>query len=135
MNGRGYFVNVETTIEVTGTSHVRFVLDNPNLFGMDREEMIALYHEHSEPIGFEGKARAIILSSVLRKGWIRVRQSIGKSPQWTLETDRLDLPQRKIAIMDFVDKLSSQGLIQPDDLLVIHGVDDRTCITFYVRQA
>lgn len=80
----GYWVKCNNIYEVD-TSHVRFVLDNPELFGFTKEKLIKIYRRHGEKIGFEGKARKEIIIECARKGWVRVRFYRTPDIYWTIQ--------------------------------------------------
>jgi hypothetical protein len=59
-------------IEVRST-HIREVIDNPELFGLELSKIKELYLTFNEPLGFEGKARDIIMKELILNRWIRIR--------------------------------------------------------------
>jgi hypothetical protein len=78
---QAYWVSPEgKLIEVS--IHVRYILDNPGLFGKTREDLVAVYKKYKEPMGWEGKARHEIMLDAMRQGWMRIRCY---NYDWTLE--------------------------------------------------
>ena len=54
--------------------HIRTVIRDPERFGLTGDEIAAVYKRHGERLGLEGNARKEILTSLIRKGWIRIRR-------------------------------------------------------------
>jgi len=117
MNVRGYFVKGTQVVEISGTTHVRYVLDNPGVFGMDRNSLIMIYRQYHEPIGFEGKARRAILMQLLGQGWVRVRETRGRMCRWPLELNDYDLQREHVQV--FLGRLQNEGVIDANDTIVI----------------
>lgn len=122
MNGRGFFLHDGDIIEITGSSHIRTVLNDPERFGMKKETLIALYQECNEPIGFEGKARELVLEKLLRSGWVRVRQTLGRSGQWTIQFDSWS--KRQDQVMRFLRWAHAERVVSPDESVILNGIDD-----------
>ena len=53
--------------------HITEVLSNPEAFGFNRDELERAYKQHDELLGSEGKAREEIMTTLLKRGWIRIR--------------------------------------------------------------
>lgn len=93
------------------TTHVRYMIDNPELFGMTKLDIAAAYAKHREPLSWEGKARRELVLDAMRKGWVRVRYYESKG--WALEyfaamTSRSDLKR-------VVDRLLDSGSAHYED--------------------
>lgn len=85
-----YWLSKKALIYPVTTSHIRFVIDNANLFDMSKDDIKAMYSTHKEKIGFEGKARNEIMSELISKGWIRARYKESNNENyWTLELFQL----------------------------------------------
>ena len=65
MDRYGYWVKDNQRIDVTVSSHVRAVMSDPEQFGLTSDFIKKTYAAFSEPLGFEGKARAIILKEAM----------------------------------------------------------------------
>jgi len=122
MNGRGFFVHNGEMIEITGSTHIRTVLNDPERFGLEKEALVALYQECNEPIGFEGKARSLILERLIRSGWVRVRQTLGRSGQWTIQFD--NWAERKEQVIDFLRWAYAERVVSSDESVILNGIDD-----------
>ena len=69
-----YFLSREGDVVEVRTSHIAAVIENPTLFGVTTAEILEAYDRHRERLGSEGKARAEILLSLVKRGWIRLRR-------------------------------------------------------------
>ncbi len=54
-------------------THIKFVLNNPELFEVDLNQYKKLLNKHNEPWGSEGQARREFLKEVIKKEWVRGR--------------------------------------------------------------
>lgn len=68
-------------------THIEVVISNPNKFGESRESIQKEYDKYEEQISWEGKAREVIMTRIIHRGWVRVRE---KSNQWTLQLWKLE---------------------------------------------
>jgi hypothetical protein len=100
-----------------GISHVKFVFDNPDKFGLTEEDIRAAYERHGERLGIEGKAREEILLGLLRDGWIRARYN---RDGWHIQLNRLNRDTKEsirswLEIKDGSDKhLPTPLIIMPE---------------------
>ena len=53
--------------------HIEKIIDDPKSYGLDIEEIKAIYNTEGENLGDEGKAREKIILALIKKGWIRIR--------------------------------------------------------------
>jgi hypothetical protein len=67
--------------------HIDVVQDNPKLFGLSPDIFNAMYKKFKEPMGLEGKARNAIITELLMKGWIRLRN---RRNSWTIQVYKLN---------------------------------------------
>ena len=72
---------VQIVYEVPFT-HIRLIIDQPERFSLTKDEILKIYEDHNEPIGFEGKARDKIMKDLILKGWIRIRKN---NNFWTVQ--------------------------------------------------
>ena len=75
-----------TLVEVKIT-HIRTVIDNPEIFDYNLREIRQLYFKNREPLGFEGKARDKLMKDLILKGWVRIRWK-PKKYQYTVQMIR-----------------------------------------------
>jgi len=69
-----FFISPSGNIVEIMRSHIAFVIENPELFGLTKDKIIVIYREYDEPVGLEGQAREEILIQIIQKGWIRIRR-------------------------------------------------------------
>lgn len=77
----------------SNTTHIRQVVANPKVFGVDKDWIESIYKKHNEPIGTEGDAREEILMVLFKKGYIRVRLYINKF--WSITLYGFDRKAKK----------------------------------------
>jgi len=127
MNGRGFFLRGEEVIEITGTTHIRYVLEHPEIFGVKREDLIRKFGAMDELLGFEGEARQEILSGLFKEGWIRVRHKVGRREGfWIIEMD--DWEQRKDSVKRFLRAMIADGSITEEDQVKLTVPDRKSLI-------
>jgi hypothetical protein len=83
-----WWISPKGLIKSVGISHVRDVVDCPEAFGLDAGYVHDLYKKYNEPLGFEGKARDIIVEGLIRRGWVRIRY-IPIEDVYSVEVNRL----------------------------------------------
>ena len=127
-----YWISPSSDIIPVKTNHIGKVIETPEKFGLTIEEIMNFYKAANEPLGLEGVARKKIILSLIRKGWIRIRnyprkgwtinlfqyshmeKSILRS--WALEMVSLSLSIQhdivNIDLPDGVNKYEMQDLIQ-----------------------
>lgn len=69
-----FWISPEDEIIGVGTSHISKIIDNPERFDLTLDYIRAIYKNYNEPLGFEGKARDIIVRKIISRGWIRLRR-------------------------------------------------------------
>ncbi|MDD5092731.1 MAG: hypothetical protein PHQ23_17670 [Candidatus Wallbacteria bacterium] len=68
-----FWISPDGEILSVRISHVDEIIRMPERFGLTREEAIAAYTRHGEPLGLEGSARDELIKRVCERGWIRIR--------------------------------------------------------------
>jgi hypothetical protein len=84
--GMAFWLRGDDLYEVQST-HIRFVIENPDLFDISTEKIHRIYREQGEPIGFEGRARKEIIAMLIENGWIRIRHYQRPQDYWTFQHD------------------------------------------------
>ena len=103
MNGKAYWYKNGKIIEVS-TLHITDVCHNYKIFGLTKEYIQSKYDKYNELWGSEGKAREEIMCELMEKGWIRIRQSVGKEgSKWTIQFD--NYKKRKKDLQEIVAQL------------------------------
>lgn len=64
-----------------GKKHINFIFTFPEIFNYKKDQIVSVYKKFSEPLGFEGKARAEIIRSMLTENWVHIR-FFPKSGSW-----------------------------------------------------
>jgi len=104
-HGRAFFLSPQGKLIRVETSHIGEVLRHPEEFGLTLEEIERAYQKHGEKIGMEGKAREEILSRIVAKGWIRIREY--PDSHWSFTLRRLT-SQEKGYLQDFAQQVLSR---------------------------
>jgi hypothetical protein len=73
MRKEAYWITPDGRVITVKTTHIDEVIRTPELFGLNIEEIKALYEKYAEPLGLEGKAREEIMRDLILVGWIRIR--------------------------------------------------------------
>ena len=78
-----YWIDPSGKIYEVNKKHIDFLRDNLQKFNLSEEDYFACYRKHSEPFGFEGKARQELFVIAFKSGWIRLRHKANFG--WTIE--------------------------------------------------
>lgn len=73
-NNSAFFISPENEIINIPSSHIAYIIDNPEKFGCHLDQIKETYKKYGEPIGSEAQARRDILIDVITRGWIRIRK-------------------------------------------------------------
>jgi hypothetical protein len=87
-DARAYWISPTGEILAVYQTHIRRVIDTPEIFGLTTESITKAYNRLKEPIGFEGKARGEIMEKLIHKGWVRIRLD-EKRGLWKTELSKL----------------------------------------------
>lgn len=102
-NGKAFWYKSGKMIEVKEL-HITDVCENHTVFGLSNEYIRSLYDLYGETWGSEGKAREEIMIESMKKGWIRIRQSVGREgSKWTVQFD--DYKKRENDLQEIVSQL------------------------------
>jgi hypothetical protein len=108
--------------DITSETHIKFIIENPELFNLTYEKIKKTYEDFNEPINLEGKAREALILYALSLGWIRVRHYVGRNDYWSLQCD--DSKKRKRAMQTFCYwAIKNEVMTSRDDLIIV-GVDN-----------
>jgi hypothetical protein len=118
-----FWVKDDKVIDMGEYTHIQFLIKEPELFGLTKKAVLAAYKKHSEQLYTEGGAREELIKLVSNKGWIRVRQYIGKSGEyWSIQFD--SYKKRKGAVNTFILGALAQKVMTKYDTLVLVGFED-----------
>jgi hypothetical protein len=83
----GFWIKEDRIIDIGTETYISYLIKHPEIFNLTREEIVTQYQNFGEKLGFEGKARKVIIKELLKNGWIRVRQ---KRNHWIIELEKLE---------------------------------------------
>jgi len=110
-------------VDVGGQSHIFYIIQNPTLFGLSKDDVETCYKKHNEKLYLEGKARVELIKRATQSGWIRVRKY---NKYWSIQFDQYK--KRKAVIHYFVKwAVSEKKVMSQYDPLVLVGFDDNYC--------
>jgi len=73
---------------VESSRHVGDIVSNPEYFGFDSDYVQGLFKKYKEPLGWDGKAREILVKDLMNKGWVRIRK-YGREMVLSIQTSKL----------------------------------------------
>lgn len=82
----GFFISPDGMLLSVEMTHIKAVINYPVKFGMTRAKIEDIYRKYDEPLGLEGNAREEILSTLIRRRWIRIRQY---REYWSVQADKM----------------------------------------------
>ena len=122
----GYWAHGTTVYEVSGSHHIQFIVEHPDLFNLTIDEIKSIFNKNGEEFQTaatrEGKAREEIIKLVAQDGWIRVRHYIKPRDYWSIQCDRVKL--RKENLRDFVNWALDKKVMGYHDEAIILGYED-----------
>ena len=118
-DGKAFWYKNGKIIEVKNL-HITDVCENHDIFGLSKEYIQSVYDLFGEPWGSEGRAREKIMIEVMKQGWIRIRQSIGREgSRWTIQFD--DYEKRQKNIQEIVSRLLPDPIKDYDSLVLLQS--------------
>jgi len=60
-----YWISPQGEIYPVKITHIRFILDNPDMFKTTKIDLLEIYKKYNEKIGWEGKAREEIMTKII----------------------------------------------------------------------
>ena len=96
LTNQGFFISPTgklIAVDNSGT-HIGTVINNPKQFGIDPDEIKAIYKKNRETFRTEGKAREIVLKGLTDKGWIRLRRYPNR--YWSVQFAKMNPKVRKV---------------------------------------
>ncbi len=102
MKYNAYWVNNKSEIYSVDITHIDYIINNPEKFGMTKDYIQKIYDKYeNEKIGQEGMAREDIMLNAMKNGWIRIRKY---KNQWIIQSYTLN-NKVKDNIWDFANFL------------------------------
>jgi len=106
---KGYWFNAETkeVVDVTHSLHIIALYDNPERFGLTREEIEEAFGRHGEQPRIEGRARRELILKVVRStSWVRLREYAGREGHYVgVNMARREMREKVLAAFDFAPTL------------------------------
>jgi hypothetical protein len=118
----GYWVNGEDVIDVSMSTHIQYILDNLEKFGLDKEEVKKAYEQAGERYGTEGKTREMLIKYVATQGWIRVRHYIRPRDYWSIQCNNTNYQRN--ALKNFCRWAISHKLMSRNDEVTFLGYEN-----------
>ena len=120
--GFGFWLKGDIRIDVSTSSHVRAIIDNPELFQTSKEHIKNTYRKYREPLGLEGKARADLVREAISHGFIRVRHYEHPYDKTVIQFSEWNEARKYVIAL--VDWLIISKLISPEDEVWLQGFQD-----------
>ena len=120
-----YFIDPGGRSINVNTSHIDKVIQDPEYFGLSLQNIETLHKKYHEKLGVEGKARGVILQTLIRNGWIRVRYN-AKLDIWNFTVWKLGR-REKNHIDKWIAKMFTHNLVTVDtEYAAVTLIDDAT---------
>ena len=82
-----YWIDPRGKVTEAPITHIATVIKYPSKFGLTKNGIQKVYDKYDEKIGWEGKAREDIMTDLMKKGFIRIRE---RSNGWTIQLYKLN---------------------------------------------
>ncbi|MBN1499698.1 MAG: hypothetical protein JW982_06075 [Spirochaetes bacterium] len=105
---KAYWISPDGNVITVGTSHIKAVLDSPEVFGFEKQYLYDVFKRHGEKPGLEGRARNEIILQLIKSGWIRMRFYDSRY-SWSITVDSEDNVNYKSA-MDLAESVINSGV-------------------------
>jgi len=115
-----FWIGPDGKIIRVNTKHIMIVCENPETFGLTREEIHRIYEKYNEPHVFEGNARQEIMSGLITRGWTRVRFK-PKEFFWLIQMGK---PEKQL--LDNIKCFITRRLFNNDYLVIQSILDGQT---------
>ena len=118
--GKGFWIKNNKIVDISATTHIGYIIDNPEIFNTTSNAIDLIYKRFDEKIGIEGKAREEIIKMVASYGWIRVRHYFKPKDYWSIQFDKFILKQ--VSIKSFLEWAVHEGKVMyRDEELILLG--------------
>jgi hypothetical protein len=117
----GYWIHGKKVYDVQFTHHIGLILEEPQLFGWDKDYVRDIFKKYDEKLNVEGQAREELIKQAASDGWIRVRH-YQKPDYWSIGCDS---SRRRVKdIQNFIFWALDKGVMSNHDSIVILGYDN-----------
>jgi len=136
----GIWLNKGDIHDVTYSSHINYIIDNPELFNYTRDEIQETYKEVKERFGKEGLARKKIIKNLLKRednDWIRIRyyrkgNILHKGEFWRVQLNNFS---KQIGyIKNLFERLKEEEKIYTDQIVIIDDFGTYEQHEFEIRE-
>jgi len=117
-DSEAYWISPAGQILPVRQTHVKEVLDKPEVFEYSKDELIALYKKFNEPIGFEGKARHQIMETIIGRGWIRLRFN-PRNSFWIIELSQMGKKEKEYLYTWASERINSFPKSRYEDVKIV----------------
>jgi hypothetical protein len=115
----GGFWLKDLTLYPISKTHIRAVLDFPDLFNRKKPDLVNIFKKYNEKIGLEGKAREEIIIDLVSEDWIRIRHYFKPRDYWSIQCADLELQKKEIDI--FLTYASNKFEFRGNEIFKING--------------
>ena len=115
----GYWVLGSTVIDVSNSTHIKYMLDHLSDFGLTEDDVKATYEKTGEKYGSEGRGRELLIKYVATNGWIRVRHYQRPREYWSIQCNNSNYQRGELK--KFCKWALSKGLMQMDSEVTLLG--------------
>ena len=122
LQGKGFWQRENKVDELFSSSHVQFIIDHPALFNLTQKRILEIYGWQLEPLGYEARAKEILIKHAVAQGWIRIRHYFRPYDYWSLQVSNSFTQRRQIE--DFLLWAIEQGVLKSHSEAVIVGFDN-----------
>jgi hypothetical protein len=112
---KGYWLYQNQIFDVPLT-HIRFLIENNKLFGIERDFIEQIYKYYNEEIPVEGKAQRVLMRKAFINGFIRVRE---RENYFVIELDEVNKERLKV-INNFLNFVLKEEIISKNDTVYIY---------------
>jgi hypothetical protein len=127
--GKGYWVRNNKIVDISATTHIGYIIDNPEYFNITLDFINLIYHRYNEKLGVEGKAREEIIKKVSSDGWIRVRHYFKPKDYWSIQFDQFIL--RQVSIKSFLEWAVHEGKVMyRNEELILLGYENNKQMSY-----
>jgi len=128
MQGKAYWFKNNKLFELNGKSHIQYIIENPDIFGVSIDYIQKLYDKYGERINEEGKAREEIIKQISKDGWIRIRHYIRPKDYWSIQFDSFFKRQR--LLKSLINYMIHSKLMSMNDEVVFLGYEDSEVFSY-----
>lgn len=108
MQSQAYWISPAGQVVDVATSHIATVIADPGFFRLTLRGIEAVYAQHGERVGLEGTAREAILTDLLCRRWIRLREH---RHHWSIQFSTAS-PRTRVYVGSWARAAMRQGIVR-----------------------